>query len=74
VARLPGGARLSLPSRWWLLALLLLATGATLYTHRTLIGRDAGVTYIVVLLALKTLEMRARRDAFVIFFLGFFTC
>ena len=64
---------LALPSRWWLLGLLLLATGATLYTHRTLLGRDAGVTYIVVLLALKTLEMRARRDAFVIFFLGFFT-
>ena len=38
-----------------------------------MLGRDAGVTFIVVLLALKTLEMRARRDAFVIFFLGFFT-
>jgi len=63
----------ALPSRWWLMGLLLLATAATLYTHRTLLGRDAGVTFIVVLLALKTLEMRARRDAFVIFFLGFFT-
>ncbi|OGB32678.1 MAG: transglutaminase [Burkholderiales bacterium RIFCSPLOWO2_12_FULL_61_40] len=62
-----------LPSRWWLMGLLLLAIAATLYTHRTLMGRDAGVTFIVVLLALKTLEMRARRDAFVIFFLGFFT-
>jgi transglutaminase-like putative cysteine protease len=62
-----------LPSRWWLAGLLLLAIGATLYSHRTLLGRDAGVTFIVVLLALKTLEMRARRDAFVIFFLGFFT-
>jgi transglutaminase-like putative cysteine protease len=63
----------ALPSRWWLAGLLLLAIGATLYSHRTLLGRDAGVTFIVVLLALKTLEMRARRDAFVIFFLGFFT-
>ncbi len=62
-----------LPSRWWLFALLALAVGATLATHRTLLGRDAGVTFVVVLLALKTLEMRARRDAFVIFFLGFFT-
>ena len=62
----------SLPSRWWLLPLLLLAAGATFYSHRTLMGRDAGVTFIVVLLALKTLEMRARRDAFVVFFLGFF--
>lgn len=62
-----------LPTRWQLLACLLLATAGTLFSHRTLFGRDAGVTYIVVLLALKTLEMRARRDAFVIFFLGFFT-
>jgi hypothetical protein len=37
-----------------------------------LLGRDAGVTLVVMLLALKTLELRARRDAFVIFFLGFF--
>ena len=62
-----------LPSRWWLSALLVLATAATLMTYRTLLGRDAGVTFLVVLLALKTLELRARRDAFVIFFLGFFT-
>ena len=46
---------------------------ATLFSHRTLLGRDAGVTLIVVLLTLKTLELRARRDAFVVFFLGFFT-
>jgi hypothetical protein len=53
--------------------LLVLTIGATLWTHRTLLGRDAGVTLIAVLLALKTLELRARRDAFVVFFLGFFT-
>ena len=64
---------LTLPSRWWLLGLLLVATAATYATHRTLMGRDPGVTYVVVLLSLKTLEMRTRRDAFVIFFLGFFT-
>ena len=64
---------LALPSRWWLSSLLVLATGATYYTHRTLAGHEAGVTYIVVLLSLKTLEMRTQRDAFVIFFLGFFT-
>ena len=63
----------TLPSRWWLLGLLMLASGATYYSHHTLMGRDAGVTSIVVLLSLKTLEMRAQRDTFVIFFLGFFT-
>lgn len=62
-----------LPSRWWLLGLLVLTVTATLLTHRTLLGRDAGVTLLVVLLTLKTLELRARRDAFVVFFLGFFT-
>jgi transglutaminase-like putative cysteine protease len=61
-----------LPGRWWLLGLVALSLGATWLTHRTLLGRDAGVTLIVLLLALKTLELRARRDAFVIFFLGFF--
>ena len=63
----------SLPSRWWLLLLLALATVGTWTTYRTILGRDAGVTFIVVLLALKTLELRAQRDAFVVFFLGFFT-
>ena len=36
------------------------------------LGKEAGVTLLVVLMALKTLELRARRDAMVIFFLGFF--
>ena len=62
----------ALPSRLWLLGLLAVAVGATLLTHKTLLGRDAGVTLLVVLLTLKTLELRARRDAFVVFFLGFF--
>ena len=57
----------------WRVALLALTLVATYATHRTLLGRDAGVTLVVVLLALKTLELRARRDAFVVFFLGFFT-
>ena len=61
-----------LPSHWWLALILVVAIAATWATHRTLIGRDAGVTLIVILLALKTLELRAQRDAFVVFFLGFF--
>jgi transglutaminase-like putative cysteine protease len=61
-----------LPGRWLLVAVLCVATGLTLWTHRTLLGKEAGVTMLVVLVALKTLELRARRDAFVVFFLGFF--
>lgn len=63
----------ALPGRWTVVALLVLAVAATLATQRTLLGRDAGVVLVVLLLALKTLEARARRDALVIFFLGFFT-
>ena len=62
----------ALPGRWVLIAALVLAAGLTLWTHHTLLGKEAGVTMIVSLMALKTLELRARRDAFVVFFLGFF--
>ncbi|MEJ8839079.1 transglutaminase family protein [Ramlibacter sp. AN1133] len=71
-ARLAVQAR-PLPGRWWVVGLLIGSLVGTWFTHRTLLGRDAGVTLIVALLALKTLELRARRDAFVVFFLGFFT-
>jgi len=66
---LGGGA---LPGRWVVSALLLLAAGGTWWSERTLLGKDAGITMLVVLMALKTLELRARRDALVVFFLGFF--
>jgi hypothetical protein len=61
-----------LPGWRWRVGMLLLALAATWLSYRTLIGREAGVTLVVVLLALKTLELRARRDAFVVFFLSFF--
>ncbi|MDB5937637.1 MAG: transglutaminase domain protein, partial [Polaromonas sp.] len=62
----------ALPRKRWLALLLVMTLAATYVTHGTLLGRDAGVTLLVVLITLKTLELRARRDAFVIFFLGFF--
>jgi protein-glutamine gamma-glutamyltransferase len=62
-----------LPGRWVLAVLVVVAVAGTLLTHRTILGRDAGVTLMVMLLTLKTLELRARRDAMVVFFLGFFT-
>jgi len=64
-----GGA---LPSRWTLAAVLALVVGLTLASESTLLGKEAGVTMLVVLMALKTLELRARRDAMVVFLLGFF--
>jgi lytic murein transglycosylase B len=62
----------ALPGWPWRLALTAVAVGLTIYSHRTLLGPEPGVTLVVVLLAFKTLELRARRDAFVVFFLGFF--
>jgi transglutaminase-like putative cysteine protease len=61
-----------LPSRWLLVVVLAVAAGLTYWSFRTLLGKEPGVTMAVVLMALKTLELRARRDAFVVFFLGFF--
>jgi transglutaminase-like putative cysteine protease len=66
---LQGGA---LPGRWLIAAVLALAAALTLWGEHTLLGKEAGITMLVVLMALKTLELRARRDALVVFFLGFF--
>ncbi|MCE1162092.1 MAG: DUF3488 and transglutaminase-like domain-containing protein [Thiomonas sp.] len=62
-----------LPGRALIVLILLLAVAITLWEFHTLLGRDAGVALLCVLLGLKTLEMRSRRDAHVLFFLGFFT-
>jgi len=62
----------ALPTRVTLVAILALIVGSTLWSHQSGFSRDAGVTLVTLLLALKTLEMRAQRDAFVVFFLGFF--
>ena len=63
----------ALPRKWLLNTLLVLAVAATALQYRTIVGPEAGVVLILLLLVLKTLEVRARRDAMVIFFLGFFT-
>lgn len=43
-----------------------------LLEYRTLFGRDAGVALLVLLLGVKLMEMRTRRDVFVVIFLAFF--
>lgn len=56
-----------------LMIALVLATTAGVYAeYGTLLGRDAGVALLVMMLALKTLELRTPRDAVVIVFLGYF--
>jgi len=65
-------ANLRLPGRVPIAALLISAVVLTLWSEQSLFGKEAGVTLLVVLMSLKTLELRARRDALVVFFLGFF--
>lgn len=61
-----------LPPRSVLLVCLAVGMGLTVWTFHTLFGREAGVTLVCLLAGLKTLELRARRDAFVVTSLGFF--
>jgi transglutaminase-like putative cysteine protease len=68
---------LVLSGRWlprdsvrWVAAI---ACTAAVYAHYdTLLGRDAGVTLLMLFLGLKLMEMRVRRDLFVVLFLCFF--
>jgi transglutaminase-like putative cysteine protease len=56
--------------------LLLPLAGAAMFgvahSYQTLLGRDAGVAMLVLLVTFKMLEMHARRDLFVVVFLCFF--
>jgi transglutaminase-like putative cysteine protease len=61
-----------LPPVWLLLGVALAAMAGVYLTFRTLLGRDAGVAMLVLLLAFKLLEMHARRDLFVVTFLALF--
>ena len=55
-----------------LLPLALLGIAGVYASYGTLLGRDPGVAMLVLLLALKSLEMHGRRDVFVFVFLSFF--
>lgn len=61
-----------MPPLWLLLPISALAMCGVYYSFRTLLGRDAGVAMLALLLAFKLLEMHARRDLFVVVFLSFF--
>ncbi len=61
-----------LPPRWLLLPVAILAMAGIYLAYRTLLGRDAGVAMLALLLILKLLEMHAKRDLFVVLFLSFF--
>ena len=57
----------------WVKALLMVGAAGGVYLSRgSLIGLDAGVVLLIAAFILKLVEMRSRRDALVLVFLGFF--
>lgn len=63
---------LQLPPRWLMLLATFAGIAADILTYRTIFGRDAGVALLVLLLALKLMEMKTQRDIYVLTFLSYF--
>jgi len=61
-----------LPPALLRLALVLAAVTAVVAQYGTLLGRDAGVSLLIVMLALKLLEIRQQRDVIITLFLAYF--
>ncbi|MCC2954559.1 DUF3488 and transglutaminase-like domain-containing protein [Massilia sp. IC2-477] len=61
-----------MPSTMVLLPIAAGAMAGIQVSYQTLLGRDAGVAMLVLLVAFKMLEMHARRDLYVVIFLCFF--
>ncbi|UVW29882.1 DUF3488 and transglutaminase-like domain-containing protein [Massilia sp. H6] len=61
-----------MPSTLVLLPVAAAAMAGVQLSFGTLLGRDAGVAMLVLLVAFKMLEMHARRDLYVVIFLCFF--
>ena len=67
-----GYNRLPLPRKWLLLLIVAGATAGIYLQYRTIFGRDAGVTLLIIMLALKGLETQSRRDAILLIFICYF--
>ncbi|MBR7799212.1 transglutaminase family protein [Undibacterium fentianense] len=61
-----------LPPRWILIPIALALMAGIFWQFRSFFGRETGVAMLALLLSCKLLEMHAKRDLFVILFLGFF--
>ena len=61
-----------LPPRWLLLAVITGTVSGILISFHTLFGREAGVTLLILLSALKLLEVRSARDATIVIYLACF--
>lgn len=63
---------LRLPARWMLAVLVAVACAIVILEYHTLLGRDAGVAMLFLFMAMKLLELRSRRDGYVVVNLGYF--
>ena len=62
-----------LPSLWILLPITVLGGIGVLITYRGFIGRDASISLLVIMLALKLMETRSKRDFTLVVYIGYFT-
>ncbi|MDD2699966.1 MAG: DUF3488 and transglutaminase-like domain-containing protein [Sideroxydans sp.] len=62
----------TLPPRWLLLGITMLSVAAIAISFRSLFGREVGVTLLILLSALKLLELKAVRDATIVIYLSCF--
>jgi transglutaminase-like putative cysteine protease len=65
-------AAMHFPPRLVTASLTVAAAVATWFEYRRIVGREAGVTLLVVMAALKLLEMRTQREVVLAIYLGFF--
>ncbi len=61
-----------LPKRWLLLLITFAGSAAIVFNFHTMFGREAGVTLLMLLAALKLMELRKPRDATVLIYLACF--
>ena len=63
---------LQLPRKWLLLLVAAGGLGGIYISYGRILGRDAGVALLVIMLALKLLEMATLRDAMILIFICYF--
>jgi protein-glutamine gamma-glutamyltransferase len=61
-----------MPPRWLLVLLAVLVSGGVITSYGPMLGRDASVALLAVMMGLKCLELRTLRDAHVVICLGYF--
>ena len=63
---------LRLPRQWLLLLIAAGALGGIYISYGRILGRDSGIALLMVMLALKLMEMKTLRDAMVLIFIAYF--